>query len=98
MQEVNCCAHQGQLGVNVARSRREGPQQRLDRLRLAVEREAERMVAEQPGRVRPVARLLGMADGVGHLAMLGEPLGGLPVQRRHVFGPPPAQLHAPADP
>ena len=78
--------------MSVARSRREGPHQRLDRLHLAIEREAERMVGEQPGRGGPVARLLGMPDGVGHLAMPDEPLGGLPVQRRHVFGPPPAQL------
>ena len=50
------------------------------------------MVGEQPGRVRPVARRLGVPDGVDHLAMLGEPSGGPPVQRRHLFGPRPAQL------
>ena len=50
------------------------------------------MIGEQPGRVRPVARRLGVPDGVGHLAMPGEPLGGPPVQRRHLFGQPPAQF------
>ena len=61
-------AHQGQLGVILAG--REGPQQRLDGLRLPVERQAERMVGEQPGRVGPVARRLGVPDGLGYLAML----------------------------
>ena len=50
------------------------------------------MVGEQPGRVGPVARRLGVPDGVDHLAMLGEPRGGPPVQRRHLFGQRPAQL------
>jgi hypothetical protein len=48
------------------------------------------MVGEQPGRVMPVTRFLGVPDGVGRLAMLDEPLGGPPVQRRHLFGQHPA--------
>ena len=83
-------AHQGQLGV--IRARREGPHQRLHGLRLPVERQAERMVGEQPGRIRPVARRLGVPDGLDDLAMQGEPSGGPPVQRRHFFGQRPAQL------
>ncbi len=50
------------------------------------------MVGEQPGRVGPVAGRLGVPDGVGHLAVPGEPSGGLPVQRRHLVGPPAAQF------
>jgi hypothetical protein len=86
--EVTPCAYQGQL--RVVRARREGLQQRPDGLRLPVHGQAERMVGEQPGRVRPVARRLGVPDGVGNLAMLDEPLGGAPVQRRHLFGQRPA--------
>ncbi len=50
------------------------------------------MVGEQPGRVSPVTRRLRVSDGVGHMAMPGEPCGGPPVQRRHLFGQRPAQL------
>ena len=40
----------------------------------------------------PVARRLGVPDGVDNLAVLGEPPGGEPVQRRHFLGQRPAQL------
>ena len=90
--QVTRRAHQGQLGLIRVRSRREGPQQRLDGLLLPVERQAERMVGEQPGRAGPVARRLRMPDGVSNPAMLGEPPGGPPVQRRHFLGPCPAHL------
>jgi hypothetical protein len=83
-------ANQGQLGL--IRSRREGPQQRLDGLCLPIEHHAEGVVGEQPGRVGPVAGRLGMPDGVGHLALPEEPSGGLPVQGRHLFGQRPAQF------
>ena len=91
LDEVTACAHQRQLGV-CAGARREGPQQRLDGLRLTVERQAERMVGQQPGRVGPVARRLGVPDGLDHLAVLVEPPGGPQVQRRHLLGQRPAQL------
>ena len=90
LDQVTPGAHQGQLGVVLAR--REGPHQRLHGLRLPVERQAERMVGEQPGRVGPVARRLGVPDGLDHLALHGEPSGGPPVQRRHFVGQRPAQL------
>ena len=90
LDEVNRCVHQGQLGV--IRARRKGLQQRLDGLRLPVERQAERIVGEQPGRAGPVARRLGVPDGLDHLAVLDKPPGGPPVQRRHFFGQRPAQL------
>jgi hypothetical protein len=88
--EVTHRAHQGQLGG--VRARREGPHQRLDSLGLPVEGQAERMVGQQPDRISPVARRLDVPDGLGHLAMLGEPPGGAPVQNRHLFGQRPAQL------
>ncbi len=84
--------HQGQLRVIRGGALREGPQQRLDGLRLPVEGQAERMVGQQPGRVGPVARRLGVPDAVGNLAVLGEPAGGAPVQRGYLFGPRAAQL------
>ncbi len=90
LDQVNGCAYQGQLGV--IRARREGPHQRLHGLRLPVEGQAERMVGEQPGRLRPVAGRLGVPDGLGHLAPQGEPSGGAPVQRGHFCGQRPAQL------
>ena len=50
------------------------------------------MVGEQPRRVGPVTRGLSMPDGVDDLAVLVQPFGGQPVQGRHLFGQPPAQL------
>ncbi len=90
--KVNCRAYQGQLGVIRGGSLREGPHQRLHGRRLPVERQAERMVGEQPGRGGPVARRLGVPDAVDHLAVLDKPLSGAPVQPRHFFGQRPAQL------
>ena len=52
-------------GVGYLRS-----QQRPDGLRLPVHGQAERMVGEQPGRAGPVARRLGVPDGVGNVAVL----------------------------
>jgi hypothetical protein len=48
------------------------------------------MVGEQPGRIGPVARRLGVPDGLDHQALPDEPSGGPPVQRRHLVGQPPA--------
>jgi hypothetical protein len=79
LSKVTHRAHQGQL--RVVRARREGPHQRLHGLRLPVERQAERMVGQQLGRLWPVAGRLGVPDGLGRLAVLGEPPGGAPVQR-----------------
>src|ERR1039457_3461753 len=84
-------ANQRQLRI-CAGARRERPRQRLDGLRLAVERQAERMIGEQPGPAGPAARRLSMADGVNNLAVLCEPFGGSPVQLRYFIGQPPAQL------
>ncbi len=53
----------------MALARREGPHQRLDRLRLPVEHQAERMVGEQASRAAPVARRLRVPDSVYNLAM-----------------------------
>ena len=50
------------------------------------------MVGQQPGRDRPVARRLRMPNGLDHLAMLGEPGSGPPVQRWYFFGQRTAQL------
>jgi 3-oxoacyl-[acyl-carrier protein] reductase len=50
------------------------------------------MVGEQPGRGGPLACRLGVPDGVDHLALLGEPFRGPPVQLRYFFGQSPAQL------
>ena len=72
----------------------EGLQQRLQGLRVPVEHQAERAVGEQPGRVGPVTRCLGVPDGLDRLALLEEPRGGAAVQCRHGFGPCPAQLKA----
>ena len=89
--QVTPGAHQGQLRI-CAGARREGVQQHLDGLGLPVEGQAERMIGQQPGRVRPVARCLRVPDGVGDLAVPGEPSGGPPVQHRHVLGQRPARL------
>jgi hypothetical protein len=90
LDQVTLDAHQGQLGMISAR--RETPQQRLHGLRLPVERQAERIVSQQPGRLRPVSRRLEVPDGVDDLALPGEPPGGAPVQRRYFPGHCPAQL------
>ena len=44
------------------------------------------VVGEQLGRLRPVASRLGVPDGLGDLAMLGEPFSGAPVQRGYFSG------------
>ena len=90
LDEVAPGAHQRQLGVILAG--REGPHQRLHRLRLPVERQAEGMVGQQPGRVGPVAGRLGVPDGVDRPALPDEPSGRAPVQRRDFLGQRPAQL------
>ena len=91
--EVTHRAHQGQLGV--IRARREGPQQRPHGLRLPVQGQAERMIGEQPGRAGPVARRLGVPDGLSHLALPDKPLlqrpaGAAPVPGRAASGAAPA--------
>jgi hypothetical protein len=50
------------------------------------------MVSQQPGRAGPVARRLGVPDGVDHLAMLSQPLRRPQVQRRDLLGQRPTQL------
>ena len=50
------------------------------------------MVGEQPRRVGPVPRGLGMPDGVDDLTVAGEPSGGQPVQGRQLLRQPSAQL------
>ena len=50
------------------------------------------MIGQQPGRAGPVARRLGVPDGLGRLAVPGEPLRGPPVQHRHFFRSPAPQL------
>ena len=91
LDQVAARADQGELGVGGG-AQREGPHQHLDGPRLPVECEAERMVGQQPGRLGPVSRRLGVPDGVDDLAMAGKPRGGPPVQGRHVLGQCPAQL------
>ena len=90
LDEIAPGPHQRQLGVILAG--REGPRQRQHRLRLPVERQAEGMVGQQPGRVRPVARRLGVPDRVDHPALPDEPSGRAPVQRRDLGRQRPAQL------
>ena len=90
LDEITRGPYQRQLRVILAR--REGPHQRQHGLRLPVERQAERMVGQQPGRLGPVACRLGVPDGVDDLALPDEPAGRAPVQRRHFGGQRPAQL------
>jgi len=82
--------HQSQLGV--VRARRKSLHQRLDGLRLPVERQAERMVGEQPGRARRVTRRLRVPYRIDKLAPPEKPVSGAPMQDRHLFGQRPAQL------
>ena len=92
LSKIAGCAREREIRALSDGTRRKGLQQRLDGLRLSVQRQAERVVGEQPGRIGPVARRLGMPDGVDDLAVLAEPSGGQPVQDRHFFGEPAAQL------
>jgi hypothetical protein len=91
LEQVAARADEGQLGIGGGAGR-EGPDQHLDGPGLPVQGQAQRMVGQQPGRLGPVARRLGVPDGVDGLAMAGEPRGGPPVQGRHVLGQCPAQL------
>ena len=47
------------------------------RAQVAVQRQAERLVGQQPGRAGLVARGLRVPDGLGHLALQGDRLGHL---------------------
>ena len=89
--QVAARAYQGQLGVSGG-ARREGSQQHLDGPCLPVERQGERMIGQQPGRITPVARRLGMPNGFDHMTALGEPRGGAAVQLRQLIRQRPAQL------
>ena len=90
LHEITRRAHQGKIGA--IRARRKGPQQRLDGLRLPVERQAERMIGKQSCRIGPVARRLGVPDAVDNLPVLDKPLRGAQVQSRHLRGQRPTQL------
>ena len=85
--------HERQLR-SLTGARREGLQQRLQGLRVAVEHEAEAMVGQHPRRLGPSARRLGVPYGVDDLAVLAEPGGGLPVQLRYFRGERPAQFES----
>ena len=82
--------HERELRVLLAW--REGLRQRQHGLRRPVQRQAERMISQQPGRVRPVARRLRMPDGLSDVAVLAEPLRSPPVQLRNLIRQRPAQL------
>ncbi len=58
----------------------EGREQGADGRDLTVERKAETVVGQQTARVPPVAAGLGVTDRVDGVPMLGEPVGGDPVQ------------------
>jgi hypothetical protein len=79
LRKISGRVRQGKIQAIGASAGREGPQQRLDGLGLPVEREAERVIGQQPRRVRPVTRLR-MAGGLGNLAILDEPSCRQPVQ------------------
>ena len=57
----------------------EGGQERVDGRLAAVEAQADRALGEQPGRVRPVLRRLGMANRIHGIPVLLVPLRGLSV-------------------
>jgi hypothetical protein len=83
---------QGQVGGVLTGPGREGAQQRRHGARLPVKGEAEGMVGEHAGRLVPVAGRLPVADGVGGLAVLGEPARGELVQSGDVRGHRAAQF------
>ncbi len=64
---------QAQVGRVLPGPGREGAQQRRDGARVPVEGQADGVVGEQAGGLIPLARGLQVADGIGRLAMLGEP-------------------------
>src|SRR5437588_5997388 len=59
---------------------------------MAVERQTERMIGEQAGRVRPVASGLRVADRFDWLGVVGEPFRSQSVHPRYFGGHGPAQL------
>src|ERR1700704_5002179 len=61
---------------------------------MAVERQTERMLGEQAGRVRPVASGLRVANRFDWLGVFGEPFRSQSVHPRYFGGHGPAQLQA----
>src|SRR5713226_4705338 len=69
-------------------------QERLDGSGMAIKRQAERMIGEQSGCIRPVARGLRVSDRVNRLGLPGKPPRRQSVQLWHFAGHSPAQLQA----
>ena len=61
---------------------------------IAVERQAERMIGEQPGCIRPVVGGLRVTDRVDRLRVIGKPLRRQSVELRHIARHGPTQLQA----
>src|SRR6266851_6965845 len=85
---------QSKFGVVCAWSTWECLQERLDGSGMAIKRQAERMIGEQSGCIRPVARGLRVPDRVNRLGLAGKPLRRQSVQLWHFAGHSPSQLQA----
>ena len=84
--EVGDRVNKRQPGGVLRDPEREGAQQRRRGARLAVEGEAQGVVGEQLGGVRPVPGGLEMADGVGGVAVIGAAIRRRSGQPGHGFG------------
>ena len=73
---------------------RERPQQRGDAAFLTVERQAEQVVREQPGRIGPVAGRERVSNGLDDLTVISEPRCGLAVEVRNFLRQRSAQFQA----
>src|SRR3977135_944070 len=71
MQQILCRVDQREFGVVGGESARECLKERLDGACMAVERQTERMISEQAGRVRPVASGLRVANRFDWLGVGG---------------------------
>ena len=85
LRQLDVGEERGQLRIR-QRIGGEGREQGADGRDLTVEREAETVVGEQTPGARPVAGGLGVTDRVDHVPVLGEPVGGGPVQIRDGIG------------
>src|SRR5713101_4577478 len=94
LRKLRRCVSQSQLWVLSRCPGRKRPQQRGDAAFLTVERQAEQVVREEPGRIWPIAGRERVSNGRDDLTVITEPRCGLAVEVRNFLTERSAKLQA----